>query len=188
MPSHQVRARWKSGKVICESNDTSTVSYTVTHCLKCNCIIINYLLADAADLKSADPKGLWGFKSPSRHHTFSGSHFRVSMTIDHVGNLTPMNCEPPKHIARVGYLQGSHPLRTRSKPTPYSSRARQLFCLTASPSVRPVAGPPSPNGCHRAWRSNTRQPSRAEKEANRGKLDSPAIFATGIAPPQILCS
>ena len=24
--------------------------------------------ADAADLKSADPKGLWGFKSPSRHH------------------------------------------------------------------------------------------------------------------------
>src|ERR1017187_1791197 len=26
-------------------------------------------LADAADLKSADPKGLWGFKSPSRHHT-----------------------------------------------------------------------------------------------------------------------
>ena len=25
-------------------------------------------LADAADLKSADPKGLWGFKSPSRHH------------------------------------------------------------------------------------------------------------------------
>ena len=24
-------------------------------------------LADAADLKSADPKGLWGFKSPSRH-------------------------------------------------------------------------------------------------------------------------
>ena len=25
-------------------------------------------LADAADLKSADPKGLWGFESPSRHH------------------------------------------------------------------------------------------------------------------------
>ena len=25
-------------------------------------------LADAADLKSADPKGLWGFKSPSRYH------------------------------------------------------------------------------------------------------------------------
>ena len=24
-------------------------------------------LADAADLKSADPKGLWGFESPSRH-------------------------------------------------------------------------------------------------------------------------
>ena len=24
-------------------------------------------LADAADLKSADPKGLWGFKSPSRY-------------------------------------------------------------------------------------------------------------------------
>ena len=26
-------------------------------------------MADAADLKSADPKGLWGFKSPSRHQT-----------------------------------------------------------------------------------------------------------------------
>ena len=25
-------------------------------------------LADAADLKSAGPKGLWGFESPSRHH------------------------------------------------------------------------------------------------------------------------
>ena len=25
-------------------------------------------LADAADLKSAGPKGLWGFDSPSRHH------------------------------------------------------------------------------------------------------------------------
>jgi hypothetical protein len=24
--------------------------------------------ADAADLKSADPKGLWEFKSPSGHH------------------------------------------------------------------------------------------------------------------------
>jgi hypothetical protein len=24
--------------------------------------------ADAADLKSADPQGLWGFKSPSGHH------------------------------------------------------------------------------------------------------------------------
>ena len=24
-------------------------------------------LADAADLKSAGPKGLWGFDSPSRH-------------------------------------------------------------------------------------------------------------------------
>ena len=28
-------------------------------------------LADAADLKSADPKGLWGFKSPSRHQLSS---------------------------------------------------------------------------------------------------------------------
>jgi hypothetical protein len=26
-------------------------------------------LADAADLKSAGPKGLWGFDSPSRHHS-----------------------------------------------------------------------------------------------------------------------
>ena len=28
--------------------------------------------ADAADLKSADPKGLWGFKSPSRHQLLAG--------------------------------------------------------------------------------------------------------------------
>jgi hypothetical protein len=27
-------------------------------------------LADAADLKSAGPKGLWGFDSPSRHQMF----------------------------------------------------------------------------------------------------------------------
>ena len=27
--------------------------------------------ADAADLKSAGPKGLWGFKSPSGHHKVS---------------------------------------------------------------------------------------------------------------------
>ena len=27
-------------------------------------------LADAADLKSAGPKGLWGFDSPSRHHRY----------------------------------------------------------------------------------------------------------------------
>jgi hypothetical protein len=26
--------------------------------------------ADAADLKSAGPQGLWGFKSPSGHHRF----------------------------------------------------------------------------------------------------------------------
>lgn len=29
-------------------------------------------LADAADLKSAGPKGLWGFDSPSRHQHFWG--------------------------------------------------------------------------------------------------------------------
>lgn len=28
-------------------------------------------LADAADLKSAGPKGLWGFESPSRHQRLS---------------------------------------------------------------------------------------------------------------------
>jgi len=33
-------------------------------------------LADAADLKSADPKGLWGFKSPSRHQVSFGSESR----------------------------------------------------------------------------------------------------------------
>jgi hypothetical protein len=30
-------------------------------------------LADAADLKSAGPKGLWGFDSPSRHHSLTRS-------------------------------------------------------------------------------------------------------------------
>ena len=29
-------------------------------------------LADAADLKSAGPQGLWGFKSPSGHHRGRG--------------------------------------------------------------------------------------------------------------------
>ena len=29
-------------------------------------------LADAADLKSAGPKGLWGFDSPSRHQIAAG--------------------------------------------------------------------------------------------------------------------
>ena len=33
--------------------------------------IIMAKLADAADLKSADQKWLWGFKSPSRYHVFS---------------------------------------------------------------------------------------------------------------------
>ena len=32
-------------------------------------------LADAADLKSAGPKGLWGFKSPSRHQGHTLLHF-----------------------------------------------------------------------------------------------------------------
>ncbi len=30
-------------------------------------------LADAADLKSAGPKGLWGFDSPSRHQLQSAT-------------------------------------------------------------------------------------------------------------------
>ena len=35
-------------------------------------------LADAADLKSADQKWLWGFKSPSRHHvTFKSRIFTL---------------------------------------------------------------------------------------------------------------
>jgi hypothetical protein len=35
--------------------------------------------ADAADLKSADPQGLWGFKSPSGHHQMrklNGTQYR----------------------------------------------------------------------------------------------------------------
>lgn len=50
-------------------------------------------LADAADLKSADPKGLWGFKSPSRHHPSAlqpprlPSAFRVTTTSDHIPSV-----------------------------------------------------------------------------------------------------
>ena len=66
---HRTKVRTtKVSHSIWVSTHTYTVSYTVTHSLKYNYIIINCLLADAADLKSADPKGLWGFKSPSRHH------------------------------------------------------------------------------------------------------------------------
>ena len=42
-------------------------------------------LADAADLKSAGPKGLWGFDSPSRHqlksHWYAATRRRVAATI-----------------------------------------------------------------------------------------------------------
>ncbi len=34
------------------------------------------------DLKSADPKGLWGFESPSRHHY----SMRISRVIDPVNS------------------------------------------------------------------------------------------------------
>jgi hypothetical protein len=34
-------------------------------------------LADAADLKSAGPKGLWGFDSPSRHQSSSKEILRL---------------------------------------------------------------------------------------------------------------
>jgi len=37
--------------------------------------------ADAADLKSADPQGLWGFKSPSGHHKINNLHYKHSDAI-----------------------------------------------------------------------------------------------------------
>jgi hypothetical protein len=53
-------------------------------------------LADAADLKSAGPKGLWGFDSPSRHHSEEilrrkkrGSGFRLRAPVRKERGLTP---------------------------------------------------------------------------------------------------
>src|SRR5271157_693699 len=47
---------------------TYTSYYTFSHVLGTKCIYYNNLLADAADLKSAVTKVLWGFESPSRHN------------------------------------------------------------------------------------------------------------------------
>jgi hypothetical protein len=53
-------------------------------------------LADAADLKSADPKGLWGFKSPSRHQPIPvGQRFKVEEFLEDSGlgsGLCPSLC------------------------------------------------------------------------------------------------
>src|SRR6266849_9689788 len=54
-------------------------------------------LADAADLKSAGPKGLWGFDSPSRHQ------MRVSDRAS-------------KGEAAIGVLAAAPSARTRSGP------------------------------------------------------------------------
>jgi hypothetical protein len=44
-------------------------------------------LADAADLKSAGPKGLWEFDSPSRHQVKTFSLTRLSSNDRFVGIL-----------------------------------------------------------------------------------------------------
>jgi hypothetical protein len=41
-----------------------------SHFLKHNSFFMSYLQRDTADLKSADHKRSWGFKSPSGHHSF----------------------------------------------------------------------------------------------------------------------
>jgi len=44
------------------------INLHIPHFCKCNSLYVSYLQADTADLKSADLKGSWGFKSPSGHH------------------------------------------------------------------------------------------------------------------------
>ncbi len=46
---------------------TDTFTYTYYCFSRFKCFNIMAKLADARDLKSAGPKGLWGFDSPSRH-------------------------------------------------------------------------------------------------------------------------
>ncbi len=51
-------------------------------------------LADAADLKSAGPKGLWGFESPSRHQQTTDAKGLIdSSQVDFFlgGNVTVTN-------------------------------------------------------------------------------------------------
>jgi hypothetical protein len=42
------------------------------HFIKHKCLLLSSLYSDTADLKSADLKGSWGFKSPSGHHYCQG--------------------------------------------------------------------------------------------------------------------
>ncbi len=80
-------------------------------------------LADAADLKSADPKGLWGFESPSRHHSFL--------------SLRP---QPPTNLQKVG---GAHALAAagsaRNPASPLSSRSFNSAALRREFQLRAPA-------------------------------------------------
>src|SRR5271165_1416880 len=44
--------------------------------------------ADAADLKSADPQGLWGFKSPSGHHPNQCNFMCFTGLLEHPPSVT----------------------------------------------------------------------------------------------------
>jgi hypothetical protein len=50
-----------------KSVENYTLTYTIAQSLQNKLFVINTKLADAADLKSAGAKALWGFDSPSRH-------------------------------------------------------------------------------------------------------------------------
>jgi hypothetical protein len=52
-------------------------------------------LADAADLKSAGPKGLWGFDSPSRHQS-DGERFQGPLILN-----SPTEGDPPPTSPRL---------------------------------------------------------------------------------------
>ena len=61
-------------------------------------------LADAADLKSADPKGLWGFKSPSRHHLNTCKYYAGWRLVDRTG--IPRVDPQMSHRAQIVYYFG----------------------------------------------------------------------------------
>jgi len=57
-------------RALAETSKTCTVTYTDSRFQERSMNQINEMRLQDGDLKFADPKGLWGFESPSRHHDF----------------------------------------------------------------------------------------------------------------------
>jgi hypothetical protein len=69
-------------------------------------------LADAADLKSAGPKGLWGFDSPSRHQLNSGRSARTAVILK---DASPHQALIACTASRIVYLVPSETLADSDK-------------------------------------------------------------------------